>query len=187
MKRRSVLRRLAGVVPFLLALSVPAQPPAKKRQENKMNAANVLELPFSLKPEQLAGVEITYKYQSYKTGAGKQELHLLGDGLIRLVKSRAYNLPEETLEGKLQRMHLVRLLEMAEEANFFGMEPEYKSPGDPYWKRIITIKLPGGREHSVGVTNDHLHVPFENLAGAIRAVAALAVPEVLNRRFFLNL
>ena len=148
----------------------------------------MLELPFALKPEQLAGVEIVYKYQSYKTGAGKQEIRLRGDGQVRLVKTRAYNLPEEALEGKLQRMHLIRLLELAEDVNFFGMEAEYKGPNaDPYWKRMITIRLTDGRQHTVGVTNDHLHVPYEQLAGAIRGVSALAVPEVLKHRFFPNL
>jgi hypothetical protein len=110
-----------------------------------------------------------------------------GDGLVRLVKSRAYNMPEEAMEGKLQRMNFIRLLEMAEELNFLGMEEDYRSGGDPYWKRTIRLKLSGGREHAVGVTNDHLHVPFEQLAGAIRLVASLALPEVLKKRFFLNL
>lgn len=188
MKTCKLLRRVPGWLPVILSLAACAQPPKPNPQENKMSASNVIELPFGIKPKQMAAVEIVYRYQSYKTGAGKQEVHLLGDGQIRLVKTRAYNLPEEIKEGKLQRMYFVRLLEMFEDANFMGMEEEYKSPGgDPYWKRSITLKLDDERTHTVGVTNDHLHVPFEQLAGAIRILTSLGVPEILKKQFFPNL
>ena len=161
---------------------------AQQEKRKKMSASNTLQLPFDLKADQLAAVEIFHAFYSGKTGAGKQEVTLRGDGSVHLMKTRAYNLPEETLDGKLQRMNFIRLLEVAEEVNFPGLAEDYKPlSGDPYWRRVIRLTLPGGRVHTVAVQNDAPQREFERLAGAIRVVASMAVPEMLNHRFFPNL
>lgn len=162
--------------------------PAGKEQAKRMSTPNAMVLPFGLAAEQLAVAEITYTYRSAKTGAGVQRLLLRGDGMVKLTKTRSYQAPEETLEGKLPRMNFIRLLEVAEGVNFLGLESSYRPEAvNPYWVREIRIELPGGKTHTVGVINERLQVEFEHLAGAIKAISSLAVPEVLKGRFFPNL
>jgi hypothetical protein len=173
----------------LLVVACGAQTrPAGKEQGKIMSTPNAMALPFGLDAAQLAVAEITYSYQSGKTGAGVQRVLLRGDGTVRLTKTRSYQSPEETLEGKQPRMNFIRLLELAEQVNFFDLENTYRPEGaTPYWIREIRIQLPGGKTHTVGVINDRLQVEFEHLAGAIKAITSLAVPEVLKGRFFPNL
>lgn len=188
MKRRYVIASVFGTFAVLSAQQAPKRPAAAKQEGKKVSSPNVIQLPFELKAEQLAGVEIFHAFYSGKTGAGKQEVTLRGDGTVHLMKTKAYNLPPETLDGKLQRMNFIRLLEVAEEVNFRGLAEDYKpTSGDPYWRRVIRLTLPDGRVHTVAVQNDLLQPEFERLAGAIRVVASMAVPEMLQHRFFPNL
>jgi hypothetical protein len=153
-----------------------------------MNPSTTINLPFGLQPEQMAGVKIFYAFYSGKVGAGKQELTLSGDGSVHLMKTLTYNSPEEKLEGKLPRMNFVRLLEIVEEVNFPGLEEDYPpAEGHPYWRRVLRLELPGGRTHTVIVQNDRVVPEFERLVGAVRAMASVAVPQVLGRQFFPNL
>jgi|GEM_PF-5958981 hypothetical protein len=150
--------------------------------------ADVMELPFGLRPEQLAGTGIVYNYQSGKPGGGYQRVEIRGDGSVVASKTRSQGKTEERLEGKLPRMHFIRLLEVAEGVNFFGLEDVYRPEGEnPHWIREVTVQLSGGKTHTVGVMNERLQVEFEHLAGAIKAISSLALPEVLKGRFFPNL
>jgi hypothetical protein len=68
------------------------------------------------------------------------------------------------------------------------LEDVYRPEGEnPHWIREVTVQLSGGKTHTVGVMNERLQVEFEHLAGAIKAISSLALPEVLKGRFFPNL
>lgn len=141
------------------------------------------ELPLSLKPEDLAKLELSYGFYASKTGAGVQEVHLSGDGRVRLKLTRAYNLEPEHREGKLEPEVLLRLLELMETQGLMALDDEYPSEGPPQGRRILTLTSPGVSKRVI-VDEPDTPRAFERIAGALLLAAGLATPDALLHRFF---
>jgi hypothetical protein len=139
--------------------------------------------PFGLTPETLADVELFYGFQSAKTGAGKQEIVIHGDGAVRLFFSQSrYDEEPQVREGRLPEEVVVRLLEVVEEQHLFHLEDHYPPEGPSRGGWIIRVDLP---DKSKRVAVEGTHPPsFERVAGAIKLAAGLALPEALGGRFF---
>lgn len=139
--------------------------------------------PFGLTPETLADVELFYGFQSSKTGAGKQEIVIRGDGDVRLFFSRSmYDEEPQVREGRLPEEVILRLLEVVEEQHLFHLEDHYPPEGPSRGGWIIRVELPD-KSKRVAVEGTH-PPPFERVAGAMKLAAGLALPEALGGRLF---
>lgn len=139
--------------------------------------------PFGLTPETLSDVELSYGFQSSKTGAGQQDIVIRGDGHVRLFFSRSmYDEEPQVREGQLPQEVILRLLEVVEEQDFFYLEDHYPPEGPSRGGWIIHVALP---DSSKRVAVEGTHPPaFERAAGAIKLAAGLALPEALRGRLF---
>ncbi|WNG37359.1 hypothetical protein F0U60_29450 [Archangium minus] len=143
------------------------------------------ELPLSLQREDLKKLEISYGFYSSKMGAGVQEIHLFGDGRVRLKRTRSYEAEPEYREGSLEPQALLRLLELMDYQGLMGLEDEYPSEEDPTVRRILTLSSP--RVSKRVIVNEPVVPEFERITGALLLTASLATPEALMNRFFKNL
>lgn len=143
-------------------------------------------LPFNLSREDLASVDILYAYYSAKTGAGKQEIMIAGNGLVKLFLTHSmYDEEPKTKEGKLDPENFILLLNIIEGENFFGLEDFYPPADDPHSRRVIRLSLP---EKTKTVVLEGGCVPeFERIASAVKFAIGTALPEAINYRFFPNL
>lgn len=146
-----------------------------------------MQLPLSLTREDLPKLELSYGFYSAKTGAGVQEVHLFGDGRVRLKRTGSYNAEPQYRDGKLAPQVLLRLLELMDAQGLMGLEDEYISEeGPPLGRRILTLRSPKVNKRVIA---DLQVVPpeLERLGGALMLAAGLATPEALGNRFFANL
>ncbi|MEM7157972.1 MAG: hypothetical protein AAF799_34340 [Myxococcota bacterium] len=143
-------------------------------------------LPSKLSVEQLDKVEVRYSFMSPKTGAGRQELHIKGSGEVKLLRTMAYDQPEELREGQAPADAARRMLEVMEDEGFFTLEDEYEQEPPHGGTFIVQVVFPGGQAKSVAVDVVPDHRPpdaFARAVGAIKLVAGLATPEALHHRF----
>jgi hypothetical protein len=144
------------------------------------------QIAFGLTVQDVSKVQILYGFYSAKTGAGKQEILISGDGTVRLYLTKSmYDTRPESRQGKVSTDVILRLLNVIEGENFFGLEDHYPPTHDPHARRVLRMTLPN-REKTVMV--DEPRCPeFERVAGAVKLAAGIALPEALNQRFFPNL
>jgi hypothetical protein len=143
------------------------------------------ELPFGLNRADLGKVEIMYGFYSAKTGAGRQELAILGSGKVSLLMTRSGESVPSIVEGHLEEKMIVGLLAFMADQGFVGFEELYPSHDGPHARRVLRLSLPSGTKT---VALDEPGFPaFEIVAGAIKYAAGVAVPEALGQRFFPNL
>ncbi len=143
-------------------------------------------LPLSLTREDLSKLELSYGFYSAKTGAGVQEIHISGDGSVRLRRTRAYDAPPELREGKLEPEALLRLLQTVEHLGLMTLEDEYPTDERPIARRILKLTSP--KVNKQILADEPMAPPeFERLSGALLLAAAQATPEALGHRFFPNL
>lgn len=156
-------------------------------QKGTSRMTNQLEhLPFQLDLSDLPKVGILYGFYSAKTGAGKQEITISGDGTVKLFLTRSmYDAKPEVRQGKVSSEVILRLLDVIEGENFFALEDHYPPTHDPHARRILRFTLPD-REKTI-ILDEPRCPEFERVAGAVKLTAGLALPEALNRRFFPNL
>jgi hypothetical protein len=142
-------------------------------------------LPFGLTDSQLADVQIVYAFISGKTGAGRQEITIFGNGSVTLFYTPTRDAEPMTREGQVSRDVVVALLDVTESQGMLQLEDHYPPADHFYARRLLELKLPG-RVKSVKLDDPGV-LNFERIAGAVLLVAGLACPEALNHRFFPNL
>lgn len=146
-------------------------------------------LPFGLKVEQLPEVEVSVRYQSPKTGAGRQQLIIRGSGEVALVRTMAFDKPEEIVEARAPLLAVVRMLGVIETEEFFALDDEY--PQQRHGGRYtLHVKLPSQEKQVMVAVQMREHQPpqaFSHVLGAMKLVAGLATREALHHRFLFTL
>lgn len=142
--------------------------------------------PFGLEADApLDKIEVTLAFQSAKTGAGKQEIALRGDGSVRLFFSRSdRDKAPRTLEGRCDPEAIIRLLDFME-GNGLGDASGRTAGARGRSRRILQVTLPHRTMRvSLGGPGDY---SLEQMIGAVKLTAGQCLPEALNHRFFPNL
>jgi hypothetical protein len=172
---------IAGICLLVPCVCLAAGGRTKGRATNIESVA----LPFGLSRADLNKVEILYGFYSAKSGAGKQELAILGSGKVRLLLTRNSEAVPSMVEGQLDEKMIVGLLAFMEDQGFMGFEPLYPSHDGPHARRVLRLTRPSGTK--TVALDEPGFAAFEMVAGAIKYAAAVAVPEALGQRFFPNL
>ena len=147
-------------------------------------------LPSTLSPEQLDEVEVFYAFLSPKTGAGRQEIRIKGNGQVQLLRSMAYDQPEETREAKAPREVAHRMIGVLEDQGFFALEDAYPQQPPTGGRFVVRVTLLGGNVKQVMldvVPDDRPPPAFAGAVAAIKLVAGLATPEAMHHRFLSTL
>ncbi len=142
-------------------------------------------LPFNLTKSTLPEVEILYGFYSAKTGAGKQEITISGKGKVQLLLTRSFSSEPEIREGVVSTDLVVRLLDLIEGEKFLNLNDHYPGHDAPHARRIIRLSLPDATK-TVSV-DEPVCPEFERVAGAVKLLSGIALPETLGQRFFPNL
>jgi hypothetical protein len=142
-------------------------------------------LPFNLTKSTLPEVELLYGFYSSKTGAGKQEITILGSGKVKLLLTRSFSSPPEIREGAVSTDLVVRLLDMIAGENFLTLNDHYPAHDAPHARRIIRLSLPDVTK--TVIVDEPVCPEFERVAGAAKLLSGIALPEALGQRFFPNL
>lgn len=144
-------------------------------------------LPFGIdKDTPLDKIEILLAFYSAKSGAGRQEITLRGDGLVRLFFSKSVqDKAPKTVEGKCSPEAVLRLLDLMEGLGLFGLPDEIPSEGHPHARRLLEVRLPGRMKRIA--LDEPGNYSVEQMIGAAKLTAGQCIPEALNHRFFPNL
>ena len=134
---------------------------------------------------EVADASLQYAYLSSKPGAGDQEIHLGGDGNVKLLFRKTANDPAaEVREMSGGQNTFAALWDLFEQERFLTL-PDYQSTGRA--RVLRSIKFSRGSQtrelYAEGIDDP----AFERLAGAIKLAAGILLPEALNQRFFPNL
>ncbi len=168
---------------LIFFISIPAAANNNHTKGNKMDK-QIQYLPFGLKLEDYPGILISYSFHSAKTGMGKQEISISGDGKVKLSYAENYKAQPEIHEGKISVEVLIRLLDLFEEEHFYALEDMYT--GDEHASTVIIEAKIGADSKKILVTGSDIPA-FERIAGGIKLAAGLALPIALQHRFFPNL
>lgn len=143
-------------------------------------------LPFGLdKDSDLGKIRIKLAFHSAKTGAGRQEMTLWGDGRVSLFFSRSdKDKSPKTLEGTCESARIVRLLDFMEGNGVMdGPDQVGEKPGGS--TRELEIVLPDRTKRIL--LRDTGEYSVEQVIGAVKLAAGQCLPEALNHRLFPNL
>lgn len=169
--------------------SLTGSPQAEKRNDLPQKGGRMSPqqepLPFNLTSSDLKNVEILYAFYSAKTGAGKQEITITGTGKIKLLLTRSYSSPPEVREGTVSPELASRLLDFIAGENFLTLNDRYPSHDAPHARRVIRLTLPDGGK--TVLVDEPICPEFERIAGAVKFVAGVGLPEALHQQFFPNL
>jgi hypothetical protein len=146
---------------------------------------NAQDLPYKLSAADLPKVEIMHSFVSMKTGAGRQEIYILGTGQVRLLFSGTAKENPDVREGKLAPDLVIRLLDFIEGQGLAGLEEHYPASHNPHARRIVRLTLPGMIK--TVMVDEPKNLEFERIVGAVKYAAGIALPDALNNRFFPNL
>ncbi len=141
----------------------------------------VFPLPLDLTEEDLPKIEIKYGLYSSKSGAGVEEVFLLGTGKVVLRRTASYNSPPVIVEGAISVEVIVRLIELFEDQRFFGLDEEHFAD-HPGLRRIVSVTTPTLSKRVA--IDDEGGVQFERCVSALLFAASFGEPRVLERRFF---
>lgn len=170
---------------LLLAFSQAHKPKSDLSKKGIPMPSQSESLPFGLNKSGLAEVEILYGFYSSKTGAGKQEITISGNGRVKLFLTRSFSAAPETIEVSVPTDLVVRLLDLMAGEGFLNLNDHYPAQHDPHARRVIRLSLPDADKT---VIVDEPNCPeFERVAGAISLLAGIASPEALGHRLFPNL
>lgn len=144
-------------------------------------------LPFGIgKDTPLDKIEILLAFYSAKTGAGKQEITLRGDGTVRLFFSRSMqDKTPKHMEATCEPGTVLRLLDLMEGLGLFGLPDEVPSEGHPHARRLLEVRLPDRMKRIA--LDEPGNYAIEQMIGAVKLAAGSCIPEALNHRFFPNL
>jgi hypothetical protein len=142
-------------------------------------------IPFQLDAAGLGQAKVFLAHYSSKTGAGKEQIEILGDGTVHLITSKNYEAPEQVTLGKIAPNRFATLLAMMEAEKFLGLEEEYGSHGHS-GRKHIRLTLPS-EEKSVYVDQGESCPAFDRIWGAIKTAAGLGTPLALKHRLFFRL
>ena len=185
------MMRSHPVAALCLAWALAGSGPATAQKlppSPKGTAMNPIEapLPFGLKTSDLSKVEVMYAFYSAKTGAGRQELTINGNGMVRLLFTRNRDAAPTIREAQVHPQVVATLLEFLADQSFLGFSDHYPSHHDhPHARRVLRLVLPN---QTKTVLLDEPGFPaFEMVAGAVKFAASLGQPETLGHKFFPNL
>ncbi len=147
--------------------------------------AHTTPLPFGLLPDQVAKTEVFYSFVSGKTGAGRQEMTIGGDGTVKLLFTAVRGEEPTTAEGRISKDVVLRLLDILEGQGILNLEDHYPPKGDFHSRRTLQLTLPS--QTKTVMMDEPGVIAFERMAGAVMLAAAIALPEAINHRFFPNL
>lgn len=172
--------------PLWAAEYAAAKHPEVNTKEKVMTVEQITHMPFGLdKASDLGKIEIKLAFHGAKTGAGRQEMTLWGDGRVRLFFSRSdQDKSPKILEGTCEFRRILSLLDFMEGNGVMdGPEHVGEKPGGS--ARELEIILPGRKKRIfLQDTGDY---SVEQVIGAVMLAAGQCLPEALNHRLFPNL
>lgn len=142
-------------------------------------------LPFQLKASDISKIRISYLYHSQKLNAGSQEIIFTGSGTLQLKKNLSNIEKPEVKEVKIGTKEIITLLSKMEEDHFLNLANEYRTQSTDHAYRKISLTLPN-QSKDVMLFDQNCE-EFEMVAGAIKIIAGLNMPEALNHDFFPDL
>lgn len=143
-------------------------------------------LPLSLTEEQLPEVEVFFAAISAKTGAGRQEMTVTGAGKLSLLRTRAYDQPEELRDANVPGQLVLALLATLEASGFFGLGDDYPADDPAAGAYLLRVTLPDGRMKQTRVELRPDAPPpaaFARSMGALALVARVSLPDAMRERF----
>lgn len=191
MKLKSARVALLALATFIYpGRSESIQKTSPKTETHKgppMKIEDIPYLPFGFgKDTPLDKVEILLAFYSAKTGAGKQEITLRGDGTVHLYFSRSMqDKTPKQMEGACDPGTVIRLLDLMEGLGLFGLPDEVPSEGHPHARRLLEVRLPGRMKRIA--LDEPGNYAIEQMIGAVKLAAGGCISEALNHRFFPNL
>jgi hypothetical protein len=160
--------------------------PDKTISKEKKMAQSVALSPFGLDSNGLDKVRIFIAVYTPKTGMGKEQLEISGDGGIALTRSANFKAPDQNIYGKVDPEKVAALLALFEAEGFMNMERTYstKSTIKNTWQMKLT--LPSG-EKPVFAEYGSAPPQFYRLMGAVRLLAGMGAPKSLGQQYFFHL
>jgi hypothetical protein len=154
-------------------------------KEKKMAQSAELK-PFGLNGEGLKSAKIFIAVYTPKTGMGKEQIEIGGDGTIKLIRSDNDRAPDQIIQGKVEPEKAAALFALFESEGFMDLERIYstKSTIKNTWQMKLT--LPSG-EKPVFAEFGSTPPQFDRLMGAIRLLAGMGAPKSLGRQYFFHL
>ena len=154
-------------------------------KEKKMAQSAAIK-PFGLDAEGLKGAKIFIAVYTPKTGMGKEQIEISGDGNIKLIRSDNDRAPDQIVQGKVEAEKAAALFALFESEGFMGLERTYttESTIKNTWQMKLT--LPSG-EKPVFAEAGSTPPQFDRLMGAIRLLAGIGAPMSLGRQYFFHL
>lgn len=154
-------------------------------KEKKMAQSAVIK-PFGLDAESLKSAKIFIAVYTPKTGMGKEQIEISGDGSIKLIRSDNDRAPDQIVQGKVDAERAAALFALFESEGFMDLERTYstKSTIKNTWQMKLT--LPSG-EKPVFAEAGSTPPQFDRLMGAIRLLAGIGAPKSLGRQYFFHL
>ncbi|MDQ3003191.1 MAG: hypothetical protein M3Y08_18260 [Fibrobacterota bacterium] len=151
-----------------------------------MTVEQIPHMPFGLdKASDLGKIEIKLAFHGAKTGAGREEMTLWGDGRIRLYFSRSdQDKAPKIVEGTCESERILRLLDFME-GNGVMDGPDHVGQKPAGSTRELEIILPDRKKRIL--LQDTGDYSVEQVIGAVKLAAGQCIPEALNHRLFPNL
>lgn len=180
--------RISGIGLLLLGgLCLQGHAGSKGTSNKEKNMAQTVALmPFGLDAEGLKSAKIFIAVYTPKTGMGKEQIEISGDGNIKLIRSDNDRAPDQIVQGKVEPVKAAALFAMFESEGFMDLERTYstKSTIKNTWQMKLT--LPSG-EKPVFAEAGSTPPQFDRLMGAIRLLAGIGAPKSLGRQYFFHL
>jgi len=177
-------RNIALLSAFIGILAVSALPKDNMASldSGKMSHKEALK-PFGLDTKGLNSVKIFLAVYVPKSGMGKEQLEILGNGTVRLIRSDNYQAPDKILEGKVDPEGVAALLALFEREDFMALETAYTTKSPIKTTRQIKLTLPSG-EKSVHAESGSEPQAFVRLLGAVRVLVGMGDARALSRQYF---
>jgi hypothetical protein len=174
----------AAALALLLCAALGAASDSERR--DPVQSSRDMSLPFGLKERELETVKLGLGFYSSGIGAGAEEIWIHGDGRVVLRKTAHAEAEPETREGRVPATSAIALLALFESERFLDWPMQAPPKGERGGRTLILrLALPSG-ERQVAVDGEEPE-GFAHLVGAVKAVAASALPETLGERFFSSL
>jgi hypothetical protein len=155
-------------------------------RKDKKTAQTATLTPFGLDSAELNGAKIFIAVYTPKTGMGKEQLEISGDGTVTLTRSANYKAPDQNILGKVEPGKVAALLGMFEAEGFMDLERTYSTNSTIKITWQMKLTLPKG-EKQVFAEAGSTPPQFDRLMGAVRLLAGMGAPQSLGKQFFFHL
>jgi hypothetical protein len=183
--KKRMSSRISNLIPFLIAFLAIGIVSLNAFGKIRGGEAMKQDLLLGMSPEDIEKIEIMYSFNSGKTGAGRQEIWIYGNGSVKLVFSKNMDTPSQELTGKVDKLVVHRLLELMQEYGWDNLPSSHAKEGLTGSKRMLILQTPHVKKtfEAIGAGSRE----FEAISAAVKLVASLALPETLLHKFFPNL